>query len=282
MMKKLALAAAAFLGLTGLQAPPAQKPLPELSLWRLDCGNFVIKDYNAFFSDTMAYPPGRPKAIVASCYLIKNGDRYMLWDTGVPAGLVGKPAENAAQRIELKATIADQLKRIGVRPGQISMIGISHYHFDHIGQAANFPKAELVIGKGDLDALKVKPTPKGMEPELLKPWIGGGGKVTAVEKDADLFEDGRVIMLKTPGHTPGHNALLVRLRSGNVLLTGDLYHFTEQVPIKGVPPFNTNRADTLASMDRFDKLARNLNAKVIIQHEPADIPKLPPFPQAAQ
>ena len=281
-MKKLAVAAAAFLGLTGLQAPPAQKPLPELSLWRLDCGNFVIKDYNAFFSDTMAYPPGRSKEIVASCYLIKNGDRYLLWDTGVPAAMGGKPAENAAQRIELKASIADQLKRIGVRPDQISMIGISHYHFDHIGQAANFPKAELVIGKGDLDALKVKPTPKGMEPELLKPWIGGGGKVTAVEKDADLFEDGRVIMLKTPGHTPGHNALLVRLRSGNVLLTGDLYHFTEQVPIKGVPPFNTNRADTLASMDRFDKLARNLNAKVIIQHEPADIPKLPPFPQAAQ
>jgi hypothetical protein len=76
--------------------------------------------------------------------------------------------------------------------------------------------------------------------------------------------------------------LLVRLRSGNVLLTGDLYHFTEQVLIKGVPPFNTNRADTLASMDRFDKLARNLKAKVIIQHEPADISKLPPFPEAAR
>lgn len=281
-MKKLALAAAAFLGLTALQAPPSEKPLPELSLWRLDCGNFVIKDYNAFFSDTMAYPPRRPKEIVASCYLIKNGNRYMLWDTGVPAGMVGKPADNAAQRIELKTSIADQLKRIGVRPEQISMIGISHYHFDHIGQAANFPKAELVIGKGDLDALNAKPTPQGMQPELLKPWIAGGGKVTALEKDADLFEDGRVIMLKMPGHTPGHNSLLVRLRSGNVLLTGDLYHFTEQVPIKGVPPFNTNRANTLASMDRFDKLARNLNAKVIIQHEPADIAKLPPFPEAAK
>jgi glyoxylase-like metal-dependent hydrolase (beta-lactamase superfamily II) len=85
-----------------------------------------------------------------------------------------------------------------------------------------------------------------------------------------------------PGHTPGHNALLVRLASGPVLLTGDLYHFTEQVLIKGVPPFNTDRADTLASMDRFDKIARNLQAKVIIQHEPADIAKLPPFPEAAR
>ena len=282
MTKKLALAAAAFLGLTGLQAPPAAKPLPELSLWRLDCGNFVIKDYNAFFSDTMAYPPRRPKEIVASCYLIKNGNRYMLWDTGLSAGLIGKPVDNPAQHLELKTSITDQLKRLGVRPEQIEMIGISHYHADHIGQAANFPRAELVIGKGDLDALKAKPTPAGLQPDLLKPWISGGAKVTAVERDADLFEDGRVIMLKTPGHTPGHNALLVRLRSGNVLLTGDLYHFTEQVLIKGVPPFNTNRADTLASMDRFDKLARNLQAKVIIQHEPADIPKLPPFPEAVR
>jgi N-acyl homoserine lactone hydrolase len=75
---------------------------------------------------------------------------------------------------------------------------------------------------------------------------------------------------------------LVRLASGPVLLSGDLYHFTEQVALKGVPPFNTNRADTLASMDRFDRLAKNLGAKVIIQHEPADIAKLPAFPQAAQ
>jgi N-acyl homoserine lactone hydrolase len=100
--------------------------------------------------------------------------------------------------------------------------------------------------------------------------------------DVDIFHDGRVVMLDTPGHTPGHNALLVRLQSGNVLLTGDLYHFTEQVAIKGVPPFNTDRADTLASMDRFDKIARNLNAKVIIQHEPADIAKLPRFPLSAK
>jgi glyoxylase-like metal-dependent hydrolase (beta-lactamase superfamily II) len=282
MIKKLAFAAAAFLALTGLQAPSAPKPLPELSLWRLDCGNFVIKDFNAFFSDTMAYAPGKPKDIVASCYLIKNGSRYMLWDTGLEATFIAKPQENAAQRVSLRTSIVDQLKKLGVRPDQIEMIGISHYHFDHLGQAASFPKAKLVIGKGDLDALKAKPTPPGMQPDLLKPWIGGGGKVTAAESDVDLFHDGRVIMLKMPGHTPGHNALLVKLASGNVLLTGDLYHFTEQVLIKGVPPFNTDRADTLASMDRFDKLARNLQAKVIIQHEPADIAKLPPFPQAAR
>jgi glyoxylase-like metal-dependent hydrolase (beta-lactamase superfamily II) len=269
-MKKLALAAAAFLGLTGLQSPSAPKPLPELSLWRLDCGNFVIKDFNAFFSDTMAYASGKAKDIVASCYLIKNGDRYMLWDTGLEAAFIAKPQENAAQRVSLRTSILDQLTKLGVRPDQIEMIGISHYHFDHLGQAASFPKAKLIMGKGDLDVLRTKPTPSGMKPELLKPWLAGSGKVQEATGDVDLFGDGRVIMLRTPGHTPGHNALLVKLASGNVLLTGDLYHFTEQVLIKGVPTFN------------IDKLARNLRAKVIIQHEPADIAKLPAFPQAAR
>jgi glyoxylase-like metal-dependent hydrolase (beta-lactamase superfamily II) len=282
MLKKVAMAAAALVALGGFQAPPASKPLPELSLWRLDCGNFLIKDFNAFFSDTMAYAPGQAKNITSSCYLIRNGNRYMLWDTGLTTRLIGNAQDSPAQRIELKTSIFDQLKRIGVRPNQIELIGISHYHSDHLGQAANFPQAELVIGKGDLDALKARPTPQGMEPDLLKPWISGGRKVTAVDRDVDFFKDGRVIMLKTPGHTPGHNALLVKLASGNVLLSGDLYHFTEQVPIKGVPPFNTDRADTLASMDRFDRIARNLRAKVIIQHEAADIAKLPLFPEAAR
>ena len=80
---------------------------------------------------------------------------------------------------------------------------------------------------------------------------------------------------------PGPGQLLVRLASGPVMLSGDTYHFAEQVAHRGVPPFNTNRAEYLASMDRFDRLARNLHARVIIQHEPADVGKLPVFPAAA-
>jgi glyoxylase-like metal-dependent hydrolase (beta-lactamase superfamily II) len=279
---RLALAAAAFVALTGAQAPQSARASAKISLWRLDCGTFLIKDFGGFFSDTFAYKPGQAKEITSSCYLIRHGDRYMLWDTGVPAAMAEKPAENAAQRISLKRTVVDQLKQLGVRPEQIEIIGISHHHFDHTGQAAGFPNAKLVMGKGDLEFLKAAPAPAGGDPSPLKHWLSGGGKVVEATGDVDIFHDGRVIMLDTPGHTPGHNALLVRLASGNVLLTGDLYHFSEQVAIKGVPPFNHDRADTLASMDRFDKIAKNLNAKVIIQHEPGDVAKLPAFPKAAQ
>ncbi len=67
-----------------------------------------------------------------------------------------------------------------------------------------------------------------------------------------------------------------------MLLTGDLYHFAEQMPLRGVPPFNTSRAETLASMDRFEQLTKNLNAKVIIQHDPNHVSRLPAFPKAAR
>jgi glyoxylase-like metal-dependent hydrolase (beta-lactamase superfamily II) len=229
----------------------------------------------------MAYKPG-PKKITSSCYLIKNGDRYLLWDAGLPEKLLGKPDVSAAQTMSLDTTIVRQLAQIGVKPEQIEYLGVSHYHLDHLGQASAFPNAILVMGAGDIERIKSKPDDYKDELAALAPWLQGGSKLIPVSGDADFFRDGRVVMLKMPGHTPGHSALLVKLASGNVLLTGDLYHFTEQVPIKGVPPFNWDRADTLASMDRFDKLAKNLKAKVIIQHEVADIAKLPTFPKAAQ
>jgi glyoxylase-like metal-dependent hydrolase (beta-lactamase superfamily II) len=88
--------------------------------------------------------------------------------------------------------------------------------------------------------------------------------------------------LFTPGHTPGHHSLLVKLKSGNVLLTGDLYHTTIARQKRAVPGFNTSRDQPLASMDRFEALAKKLNAKVVIQHEPNDIGLLPAFPAAAE
>jgi glyoxylase-like metal-dependent hydrolase (beta-lactamase superfamily II) len=279
---KLAAAAAAILMLTGFQAPPPAKPNAPLSLWRLDCGQFEIKQYGAFFSDTFQYPAG-PKNIVGSCYLVRHGDRYMLWDTGLSDALVDKPLENAAQRLTLRRSVIDQLRELKVRPEQIELIGISHWHFDHTGQAGRFPQAKLLIGRGDLEHLRNRGAGvNDAAVAAMSHWLTGGGQVEGVAGDHDVFGDGRVLMLKMPGHTPGHSALLVRLASGPVLLTGDLYHFTEQVANRGVPPFNHDRADTLASMDRFDRMAKNLKAKVIIQHEPSDIAKLPAFPKAAQ
>jgi len=280
MLKRVLAVALGWAGLTGMQAPPASTAVPPLmELWRLDCGEVNFTDFNAFFSDTSEYPAG-PKRLVASCYLIRHGTDYLLWDTGLPAALVGRPNSNPAMTASLRAPIVDQLRQINVRPEQITVVGISHYHFDHIGQAASFPHARLIMGPGDLAALRSGQP--GVNAAPLARWVTGGGQVTEASGDHDVYGDGKVIVLNLPGHTPGHRGLLIRLASGPVLLSGDIYHFTEQVQRRGVPPFNTSRAETLASMDRFDRLGRNLRAMVIIQHEPADVAKLPAFPASAR
>lgn len=253
----------------------AQPRSPDLGIARLDCGNGTVKNFDAFFSDTHEYPPG-PRVITNSCYVIRHGNDHLLWDTGFPAATKGKSNDMGAIVARLEKTIPDQLAVLGIKPADIDVVGISHMHGDHVGQAADFPGAKLLIGKKDLEMSKGPRDPFG-------PWRAAGAKVQPMEGgDIDVFGDGSVIALNLPGHTPGHMALLVKLASGNVMLSGDLYHATIARQIKGVPPFNTSRAETLASIDRFERLARSYRAKVIIQHEPADIGKLPAFPREAR
>lgn len=140
-----------------------------------------------------------------------------------------------------------------------------------------------MIGAADWTALHSKKMPFGADPALLAPWLNGKGKVDPIEGDRDVFGDGSVVILATPGHTPGSTALLVRLpKTGPVLLSGDVVHLEAQWPLSAVPTWNTQRADSLASMNRLQKLASNLDATIIVQHDPADIPKLAAFPKASR
>lgn len=253
------------------------------TLTRLDCGAIQVNDLNEF-SDTDAYT-GQRKRLTDSCYLIRHGDELMLWDTGLPAALKGAPV-NATEAMSptVSRTIVEQLADLGIRPEQITRVGISHFHFDHVGQAAAFPNAKLMIGAADWAALTAeRPDPRLKDAlTALKPWLANRANVDPVDGDRDVFADGSVRMVDLPGHTPGHHALLLKLdRRGYVFLTGDQAHFRENYASEGVPGFNTNRADTLASFRRFKELARNTRATVVIQHEPADVAKLPAFPASA-
>jgi glyoxylase-like metal-dependent hydrolase (beta-lactamase superfamily II) len=258
-----------------LAAAPVLAQTPEVTLTRLDCGTPAPPtDVAQRFTDTYAYN-GLKIQLVYSCYLVKHGDDYMVWDSG--------HAMTTPDRAP-KVSLVDLLGRLELKPENIRYIGISHYHGDHIGQVASFPKSTLLIGKGDWEALtdpaKAQPS---ADPKNFAAWISGGSKVEPVPGDKDVFGDGTVVMLNTPGHTPGHHSLLVRLKEmGPVLLTGDLAHFRENYSSDGVPNFNTHRGDTLASLDRFKKIAANLKATVIIQHDERDIGKLPAFPASAK
>lgn len=262
------------------ESAAAQPATTEIRLWRLDCGQLWVANLDDM-SDTHAYT-GKSKWFVGSCYLVRHGDRYLLWDTGLSRDALGKPLVRGQSDSEsLDVTIVDQLARLGVKPAQIEFVGISHLHFDHIGQAAEFPQSTLLIGKGDFDLLG-RPGQENRT-KRLAPWMAQGAKVEKVSGDHDVFGDASVVMLDLPGHTPGHHGLLVRLpKRGPVLLSGDVAHFRENLDTSGVPTFNTDRAQSLASLDRFVKLGRNLGATVIIQHESEDVAKLPPFPQGAE
>ena len=243
-----------------------------VTITRLQCGtNAAPTDVGQRFSDTYAFT-GFKVQLTASCYLIRHGDDYLIWDTGYPTG-------NAPTAP--KQSLLDLLGQLKVTPAQVKYVGISHYHGDHTGQASEFPQATLLIGKGDWDVVTDPKQAQLAAP--LKQWTSGEGKVEPVTGDKDVFGDGSVLMLDTPGHTPGHHSLLVRLKDmGNVLLTGDLAHFHENYESNGVPTFNTNRAETIASLERFKKIAANLKATVIIQHDERDVSKLPAFPAAAK
>jgi glyoxylase-like metal-dependent hydrolase (beta-lactamase superfamily II) len=256
-----------------LATVPAYAQAPEITLTRLECGTPQAPiDVNPRFSDTTAYN-GLKLQFVYSCYLIKHGSDYMLWDAG---------QSMSAGAVAPKVSLVDLLAQVSVTPDQVKMVGISHYHGDHIGQADSFPKAKLMIGKGDWDGLN-SPNPQGINPKLVSSWIGGGGTVEPVTGDKDVFGDGTVMMLATPGHTPGHHSLLVKLaQMGNVILSGDFVHFRENLETSGVPSFNFDRAQSLASIDRMKRLAANIKATIVIQHDLRDVATLPAFPAAAR
>ena len=255
-----------------VQAEPAQ-PAPDMSLTRLDCGTSQAPTaVNQRFSDTYAYGDLKIQ-LVFSCYLIKHGNDYMLWDTG---------HSMTAPNVAPKVSVVDQLAKINVTPDQIKYVGISHYHADHTGQVASFPKATVLIGKADWDAISAPKPGQGVNFQPFEAWIKGESKVEPLALDKDVFGDGTVIVLRTPGHTPGHSSVLVKLKGGSYIMVGDAVHFRENYNSDGVPAFNYDRAQTIASMERIKKIAANMKAQVIIQHDARDIAKLPAYPASAK
>src|SRR5216117_3426973 len=128
-------------GLVGLQA--FAQSAAEVTLTRLDCGTDAAPRDIGRFSDTFAYGD-RKLPFTFSCYLIKHGDEYLVWDTGfVPGSNPNAP----------KVSLVDQLKQLKLTPDQIKYVGISHYHADHTSQLPSLTKSTLLIGKGDWDAV---------------------------------------------------------------------------------------------------------------------------------
>ena len=280
MIRNLATAILAF-GLAlpvGVSAAPATSP--AVKLWRLDCGSFTAPKDN--FSDLLAHP-GERGGYVDSCYLIRHGKDLLLWDAGFPLALLGKTEDDSTPvHMRLTVTIVAQLAQLGLKPAGVTVLGISHNHSDHTGEAAAFAGARLVMDREDFESLRSTPPPFFTEPSTLQPWLAGGAAKELISGDHDVFGDGSVVMIALPGHTPGNHGLLVRLaHRGPVLISGDALHAPEQLTSHAMPPSNASRAESLASIDRINGIMREAHATLVIEHDAGSVAKLPAFPASA-
>jgi len=254
---------------------------PDLRMYRLDCGHMTLGD-KAVMSDTGMYK-GQSHDIVMSCYLIRHGDDWLLWDAGLPKKYLAGPLVEGSFTTKLDRTIVEQIGELGLRPDDIKYVAVSHAHFDHAGQVKDFPNATLIIQRAELDAMAdtAKASAHYIEAELFSAHVAGNTlkRVRVVDGDVDLFGDGTLRTIRTPGHTPGSMALLVSLkRAGAYVLSGDQWHFTENHERHQVPTWNYDHDQTIASGRKLDDIIASTHATLVIQHEPADNKKLPALP----
>jgi len=286
-MKKLLLGIA-FLALTSHTSLADQKPAPDIKLYALNCGKIHVSNLNVF-SDTDQYI-GQEKTLTVGCYLIKHNDDWLLWDTGLSSDLVKEPEGITSDvfHMTLDKTIAQQIEPLGLKPKDITHVAISHGHFDHSANVNEFTNATLIIQDLEYNFIKNNPeeaTEKYMFPKNIDYFLKEENlkQVEKIKGDNDIFNDGSIKAISLPGHTPGHMALLVNLpKAGSIILSGDQWHFTENHDNNGVPTFNFDRANTLASSDKLNRIIKNRGAKLIIQHEIGDNQALPQIPEAME
>lgn len=290
MIRAVTLAGALVLAACGSEPPPPPAPVePDtdaapataqanadaLELHVFDCGTIEVADLDAF--STAGDYAGESDTFANTCWLVRHPEGDLLWDTGLPGMLAGSdPQENGIFTVSLDQTLSEQMRTRGIDPAGIEYVSVSHSHFDHIGQIDQFDEALWLVHADELAAMFPPEDQEGAAETATQ--FAAFAPMTRREftGEKDVFGDGSVVILPTPGHTPGHTALIVTLpETGPVMLSGDLWHRAESRELSRVPVFNTDEAETLASMEAFETRADRLDAKVIIQHEAADIAPLP-------
>lgn len=259
MKTKLLLGLAMLALLGGEQSVFAQNKPGIERMYVLYCGDIGLPDQGRF-------SPGLtgPGNLSVTCYLIKHSGGWLLYDTGLGDELVAlEPGglKRPASVWHNKKTLASQLAQIGVKPDEIRYLAISHAGGDHIGNVGMFPKATLLVQKAEYERKNEAGTP-AFEPEQ---------PVLKAEGDFDVFGDGSVKLIFTPGHTPGHQCLLVKLpKTGAILLSGDVAHTKYDWDNHKT---NTDSPMSLAALDRAAQVLKENKAEIWIGHEDGEVAK---------
>jgi N-acyl homoserine lactone hydrolase len=267
----------AVLGVAALWAlsnPPAfaqAKPGVE-KLYILNCGEGVAGDIGRW---SPGVNEGKSMDFVDNCYLIKHSQGWFLWDTGLTDAIADMPNGQApsdprATHWKRPKKLSAQLDELGVKPADIKAMAVSHTHPDHVGNVEMFPQVMLYVQKAEYDW----PNPLGVG--RFKP----EHPVTKLEGDKDVFGDGSITIISTPGHTPGHQSLLVKLpKTGALVLSGDAVHFKSNWDNRGVPANNTSQEQTTVSMEKIAGVLAKEKATLWINHDKAQRDTLKLSPQ---
>jgi N-acyl homoserine lactone hydrolase len=252
-------------------------------LYRLDCGHSLANDESVW---TPGENVGRSIEFSSTCWLIKRGSKWLLWDTGVPESALNDPKgwSTLPKLIvyHLDKTLTDQLALIGLKTSDITYVALSHTHGDHIGNVLSFPNSTVLMQRAEYTWIS---SPNGTNDNvnqlkaLARKLLGTPKHLQLLDGDTDVFGDGSVTLVSTPGHTPGSQSLLVHLKnSGFIILSGDVVHLEENFEKNTVPSLNTDKAASIASMDKIRRMIATYKAKLFINHDKAqsDMLKLLP------
>ena len=252
-------------------------------MYVLECGESRTDDVSLW---SPGVDVGVAREFSDNCYLIKHGKDWLLWDSGMFDGIADKPdgviAGGGILTLFVRRTLASQLAEIGVAPTDITHIAFSHFHGDHVGNANLFTSATVLVQRAEYDlAFGPDAAKVGYVPALYTKLKDN--PTVKLDGDHDVFGDGSVVILSTPGHTPGHQSLLVRLpKQGPVVLSGDMVHFRENWDAQRVPTRNFDRDQSLRSMERISSLLVAEGAVLWINHDRTQSSGMPRAPQFAE
>jgi N-acyl homoserine lactone hydrolase len=251
-------------------------------MYVFNCGESKVADVSRWTPGANA---GKPAEFSANCYLVVHPKGRLMWDSGINDNVATMPKGFQRSKVSphylLRKPLRAALAEIGVDPATVEHVAFSHTHGDHVGNGNLFTGARLYIQQAEYDA--------AFGPDAVTKW---NFEVTSYDKlrandtvrlngDHDVFGDGSVVIIATPGHTPGHQSLLVRLpKTGPVILSGDMVHLQENWEHRRVPSFNFDVEQSLKSMDKVAALMQKTGAKLWINHDKAQsdaIPKAPAY-----
>ena len=270
----LAAALLVALGLAAANAQQPQRPQPpqSLRLYVLDCGRITPANVDAY-----GLKPSEMVNInmITPCFLIVHPRGSLIWDTGE---IPDSAFKDGVSPQKLNAYTVDrpmlpQLAAIGYAPANVTYLALSHYHGDHVANASLFAGSTWIVQKGDRDPIlaprpAVRPATGAVPDPKFFDGLANSKTILLNGEDHDVFGDGSVVIKSTPGHTPGHQSLFLKLaKTGNVLLSGDLYHYPEEITFKKIPSFDTNKEQTARSREMIEQFVKRNGAQLWIQHD---------------